>query len=215
MNRMKFVKLCGKHGVLLEDVLDCIQSMNGDMWIVETDSPLFPLNVNNFGSENQSTDITVESLNVDNIMLSGNEENINITQKNFVASKHGVNSQEYAEVDEKIKNSHVDMPAHPVGSPQYFEAERKLKDPHDIGQGAGTELKKMLAMIGITSTPNCSCNKRAKIMNEKGTAWCKKNKEQILEWMREESEKRHLPFLKFAATRILNYAIAKAAKKEK
>ena len=53
----------------------------------------------------------------------------------------------------------------------------------------------------------------AKIMNENGTEWCKNNKDEILSWMQEEANKRNLPFLKFGAKRILNYAISKAEKK--
>ena len=87
------------------------------------------------------------------------------------------------------------------------------KDPHDIGEGAGTELKKLLSFIGINSVPNCSCNARARVMNENGIQWCKDNKEEILSWMKEESDKRGLPFLKFGAKRILNYAIHRAEKK--
>lgn len=86
-------------------------------------------------------------------------------------------------------------------------------NPNDIGQGAGTELKALLSIIGINSVPNCSCNARAKSMNLNGIDWCKNNKEEILSWMKEEADKRGLPFLKFGAKRILNYAISKAEKK--
>ena len=55
------------------------------------------------------------------------------------------------------------------------------KFPHS--RGAGAELKKLLKMIGITSSPNCSCNKRAEIMDREGIQWCKKNKNVILDWL--------------------------------
>ena len=91
---------------------------------------------------------------------------------------------------------------------------REVKvDPNNLGEGVGTELKALLSIIGINSVPNCSCNTRAKIMNENGTEWCKNNKDEILSWMQEEANKRNLPFLKFGAKRILNYAISKAEKK--
>ena len=91
---------------------------------------------------------------------------------------------------------------------------REVKvDPNNLGEGVGTELKAQLSIIGINSVPNCSCNARAKIMNENGTEWCKNNKDEILSWMQEEANKRNLPFLKFGAKRILNYAISKAEKK--
>ena len=86
-------------------------------------------------------------------------------------------------------------------------------DPNNLGEGVGTELKALLSIIGINSVPNCTCNARAKIMNENGTEWCKNNKDEILSWMKEEADKRGLPFLKFGAKRILNYAISKTEKK--
>ncbi len=79
--------------------------------------------------------------------------------------------------------------------------------------GVGTELKKMLSTIGIKSTPNCSCNAKAKHMNEKGIDWCKENKNLILDWLQEEANKRHLPFVRFAARKLLNFAIYRAEKK--
>ena len=85
------------------------------------------------------------------------------------------------------------------------------KFPHS--RGAGGELKKMLKMLGIKSTPNCSCNKRAEVMDMNGTEWCKNNKSQILSWLEEESKKRSLPFIKFGAEQVLNLAISRAEKK--
>lgn len=85
------------------------------------------------------------------------------------------------------------------------------KFPHS--RGAGGELKKMLKMLGIKSTPNCSCNKRAEIMDMKGTEWCKNNKSEILGWLEEEAKKRNLPFIRFGAEQVLNLAISRAEKK--
>lgn len=84
---------------------------------------------------------------------------------------------------------------------------------HTLGRGAGTELKKILETFGIKSTATCSCNQRAKTMNENGIEWCKNNKDTILSWLQEESLKRNLPFFKFAGKRIINLAIQRAEKK--
>ncbi len=81
-------------------------------------------------------------------------------------------------------------------------------------QGVGTELKKMLASVGIRSTPNCSCNARANAMNKNGIEWCKKNKDVILSWLEEEAKKRKLPFFRFFARRMVNIAISNAEKIE-
>lgn len=82
----------------------------------------------------------------------------------------------------------------------------------DIGEGPGTELKKLLKTIGITSTPTCSCNQRAKIMNEKGVEWCKDNIDTIVDWLRQESEKRNIPFFAFGAKKLVKFAIGRAEK---
>lgn len=81
--------------------------------------------------------------------------------------------------------------------------------------GAGTELKKLLAKIGINATPTCSCNKRAQIMDEKGVQWCKDNIDTIVGWLREEAEKRKLPFVDVAGKLLVRRAISLAEKAEK
>jgi hypothetical protein len=78
--------------------------------------------------------------------------------------------------------------------------------------GPGTELKALLAKIGIRSSPTCSCNKRAKTMDENGIAWCEQNVETICDWLAEESAKRKLPFLRAAGKVIINMAIKRAKK---
>lgn len=81
--------------------------------------------------------------------------------------------------------------------------------------GPGTELKKMLSKIGIKASPTCSCNKRAQIMDEKGVQWCKDNIEMIVGWLREEAEKRKLPFVDMAGRLLVKRAISLAEKAEK
>lgn len=78
--------------------------------------------------------------------------------------------------------------------------------------GAGAELKKMFSLVGIKSTPTCSCNQRAAHMDNKGISWCQNNKEEILGWLEEEAVKRKLPFVKFGADCVVNLAIKKAMK---
>ena len=80
----------------------------------------------------------------------------------------------------------------------------------DIGEGVGTELKKLLKMVGITATPNCSCNARAKLMNQNGLQWCKDNIDTIVGWLKEEAEKRNLPFFTYGAKKLVKLAIYRA-----
>lgn len=79
--------------------------------------------------------------------------------------------------------------------------------------GPGTELKKLLARVGIKASPNCSCNQRAAQMNLWGADVCEQREEEIVGWLREEAKKRKLPFLDAAGRRIVKWAIANARKK--
>jgi hypothetical protein len=78
--------------------------------------------------------------------------------------------------------------------------------------GAGSILSKMLSYIGITATPNCSCKKRAVEMNERGNDWCEKNLDTIMEWLKEESAKRKLPFIETVARLMVKKAIKMSRK---
>ena len=96
----------------------------------------------------------------------------------------------------------------------YATLSAKYRTPRNPAQsgGPGTELKALLSKIGIRSSPTCSCNKRAKTMDEKGIAWCEQNVETICDWLAEESAKRKLPFLRAAGKVIINMAIKRAKK---
>jgi hypothetical protein len=80
--------------------------------------------------------------------------------------------------------------------------------------GAGTQLKKLLAKVGIKSTENCSCNARARIMNERGIEWCEQNVAEIIGWLKEEAKNRHLPFMALP-TKILVQRAIKMAKRQR
>lgn len=80
--------------------------------------------------------------------------------------------------------------------------------------GAGTELKALLKTVGITATPNCSCNSRARTMDTKGVKWCEENIETISGWLKEESARRKLPYSEYAGKTLINLAIRRAKKRE-
>jgi hypothetical protein len=84
--------------------------------------------------------------------------------------------------------------------------------PSHPTSGPGTELKKLLKLIGITATPNCSCNARARTMDANGCDWCEANLETIVGWLREEATKRRLPFLDAAGRMLVKRAINNARK---
>lgn len=78
--------------------------------------------------------------------------------------------------------------------------------------GPGSFLKKYLGRIGITSTPNCSCNAKAKHMDTMGIEWCEQNLDIIVGWLKEEAEKRRLPFVPWPTRLLVKKAIAAAKK---
>jgi hypothetical protein len=79
--------------------------------------------------------------------------------------------------------------------------------------GPGTELKALLGKIGIVAKPNCSCNKRARVMDEKGCDWCEEHIDEIDGWLAEEAKKRRLPYLSLAGKTLIRLAIRRARKK--
>ena len=78
--------------------------------------------------------------------------------------------------------------------------------------GTGTQLKRMLGKLGINPVGPCKCNARATEMDFRGPDWCEENIETIVDWLREESERRKLPFLAPAARMLVKLAIRKARK---
>jgi hypothetical protein len=88
----------------------------------------------------------------------------------------------------------------------------KVTKSVEIGQGVGTELKKIISWFNIHATPNCTCNQKAKTMNDNGIEWCKNNQNIILGWLKEEAEKRKLPFITYVAKKVIKIAIYRAEK---
>lgn len=78
--------------------------------------------------------------------------------------------------------------------------------------GPGAELKKLLSRVGITASPDCSCNARARLMDERGIEWCEQNIDEIVGWLREEAAKRGLPFIDMAGRMLVKRAIKNARK---
>jgi hypothetical protein len=76
--------------------------------------------------------------------------------------------------------------------------------------GPGTELKKLLAKVGITASPDCACNARAAEMDRQGVEWCESNLDTIVDWLREQAEARGLPFLDLAGRLLVRRAISNA-----
>lgn len=78
---------------------------------------------------------------------------------------------------------------------------------------AGTELKGLLKRIGITASPNCSCNDRAHFLDQMGCQWTRDNLETVVDWLEEESKKRGLPFVRLAGKALVMTAVKLAERK--
>jgi hypothetical protein len=89
--------------------------------------------------------------------------------------------------------------------------------PPATTHGPGTELKKLLKRVGITASPTCSCNARARKMDEEEArepGWCEAHVDEIVGWLREEATKRGLPFVDMAGSVLVKRAISNARKAE-
>ena len=80
------------------------------------------------------------------------------------------------------------------------------------GYGPGSQLKKILSKVGITATPNCSCNARAAMMDTQGIEWCEENIDMLVDFLRTEAAKRKLPFIDAAGRALVKMAIKRAKK---
>jgi hypothetical protein len=104
-------------------------------------------------------------------------------------------------------------PAYPSVPKPGLSSETKISpNPQTPISGVGTELKKLLGKIGIKATPNCSCNKKALLMDTNGIEWCENNIDTIVGWLKEEATKRGLPFIDMAGRILVKKAIKNAKK---
>jgi hypothetical protein len=76
--------------------------------------------------------------------------------------------------------------------------------------GPGTELKKILARVGIVATDSCPCNARAAEMDANGCEWVEANISTVVGWLREQAHDRGLPFLDAAGRALVRVAVRNA-----
>lgn len=112
-----------------------------------------------------------------------------------------------------VDETHPDFPNVPATAALPQQAPPQPLPPITT-RGPGTELKKLLALVGITATPNCSCNARARTMDERGCDWCEEHIDDIVGWLREEAARRTLPFVDAAGRMLIRRAIRNARKAE-
>jgi hypothetical protein len=104
----------------------------------------------------------------------------------------------------KVSDTHLEMPEH------HFQRIRAKYAPNP---GPGTELKAMLATMGIHASPTCKCNKMARQMDEWGPEEAMKHIEEIVDVMEETAQKRGLPFIRTAGRALVRMACWKAKRR--
>ena len=107
----------------------------------------------------------------------------------------------------------VGTEAYPFQETPYETPCSSSSGPLAVEFGPGAELKSLLSYLGITATPSCPCNQRAKVMNERGCDWCEENIDTISGWLEEEAKKRNLPYVHAAGKMLIRLAIRRARKK--
>lgn len=98
------------------------------------------------------------------------------------------------------------------GDIQTFLQNQFPRTLEDDPYGPGSILASMFSAIGIKSTPTCSCRRHALEMNRNGIEWCENNVDTICGWLKEECEKRKIPYVETVAKMVVNRAINKAKK---
>ena len=96
-----------------------------------------------------------------------------------------------------------------------IQAKLQANYPRTLEQdpnGPGSILTGMISALGIKSTSTCSCRRHALQMNEEGPDWCEQNIDTILNWLKDESQKRSLPYVETVARVMVNRAINKSRK---
>lgn len=111
----------------------------------------------------------------------------------------------------------VDSPHYPKPKSGWAVPHANAKPEEAPPQGPGTELKKLLALVGITASPNCSCNAKARQMDAWGPDECSKPERltEIVGWLEDQAKARKLPFVRFAAEQTVKLAIRRARKAAK
>jgi hypothetical protein len=67
---------------------------------------------------------------------------------------------------------------------------RPAPQPPRPAGGPGTELKALLAELGIVPTRSCECNRKAEEMDRLGVGGVRRDRDRIVAWLREAQRKR-------------------------
>jgi hypothetical protein len=111
-------------------------------------------------------------------------------------------------VAEPVSETHIR-----VADEDFARLRQEYALPAREAPGPGTELKALLAAIGIVASPTCKCNKMARQMDQWGPDESLAHVEEIVDVMEETAKARKLPFLRAGARQIVRLACWKARRK--
>lgn len=92
-------------------------------------------------------------------------------------------------------------------------AERVSAHCRSAQKGPGTELKALLASLGIKASPTCKCNKMATQMDSWGPEESLRHIEEIVDVMQQTAADRGLPFLRAIGRKLVRVACGRARRK--
>ena len=95
-----------------------------------------------------------------------------------------------------------------IGEPIVYAAGEEPPKP-----GPGAEIKRLLSLVGIVSSPTCSCNARAAQMDAWGEWESIRRLPEICDWLKEEADKREMWFFRPAGYALVLAAVLLAALK--
>ena len=107
----------------------------------------------------------------------------------------------------------------PVGDPHPDQASceaacgttKRSRTMPTTATGPGTQLANLLKWFGIhAKEKGCGCRSYQKKMDKGGPQWCRDHKEEILDHLAKEAKKRKLPFVKLAASKLIDLAIRRS-----
>jgi hypothetical protein len=110
-----------------------------------------------------------------------------------------------------VDETHPAYPREP--KPGFAKPKNQPAKPDSPTSGPGTELKALLATIGIVASPTCKCNAMARRMDQWGPDESLAHMEEIVDVMEETAKARKLPFLRAGARQMVRLACWKARRK--
>lgn len=152
---------------------------------------------------------TLEMIYIDNPI----EKQYYVSIKNFPQSTMLFMGDDYTSIKDITKDrANERLRELSRGDMQSYLQNQFPRSLEDEPYGPGSILASMFSAIGIKSSPTCSCKRHALEMNRKGIEWCEDNMDTILGWLKDECEKRKIPWVQAVAKTVVNRAISKSKK---